>query len=174
MAKKRKFIAYRRIERPYTRKSKYREKSFVRTTPANRIVRYEMGNPTGKFQYKLHLISDTDLQIRDLALESMRLTSNRLLEKTLGRVNYFLKIMVYPHHVLRENPLAAGAGADRMSTGMKHSFGKSIGIAARIKKGQKIMTVAVNKSGLATAKKALIRAKQKLPNSYHIIAEKIA
>jgi ribosomal protein L16/L10AE len=43
-----------------------------------------------------------------------------------------------PHHTLRENPLAAGAGADRLSTGMKHSFGKTIGTACQVHKGKVI------------------------------------
>ena len=42
MAKLRKFSAYRRIERPYTRKSKYRKKSFIRATPTNKIIRFDI------------------------------------------------------------------------------------------------------------------------------------
>ena len=42
MAKLRKAVAYRKVERPYTRKSKYRQKSFVRATPNNLIVKYEV------------------------------------------------------------------------------------------------------------------------------------
>ena len=80
-------------------------------------------------------------------------------------------IRVYPHHILRENPLAAGAGADRMSTGMKHSFGKSIGIAAQVRKGQTLFQIQVNKEHLDTAKKALKLAGSKLPCSTSIEIE---
>jgi len=166
MAKLRKFVAYRRLERPYTRKSKYRAKSYVRSTPVCKIVRHMMGNPQkNDFRYKLLLRSKETLQIRDVSLEAARLVSNRHLEKVVGKQNFKYSFRVYPHHHLRENPLAAGAGADRMSTGMKMSFGKVIGIAARIKKNQPIFELNVNKEHLNDAKEALRRASCKLPKT---------
>lgn len=168
MAKLRKFCSYRRVERPFTRKSKYRKKAFIKAVPHLRIVRFDMGNPKKRFDTVLELVSKDALQIRQNALESARLTSNRLLEKTLGNPAFYLKLNVYPHHVLRENPLASGAGADRMSTGMKKSFGKSIGIAARIRKGQAVFKLAVDKANIKTARLALERAAKKLPCSYTI------
>ncbi len=128
-----------------------------------------MGDPRKKFNYTLELVSKTDLQIRHDAIESARQTSNRVLENELGKMGYFMKIMIYPFHVLRENPLASGAGADRMSTGMKMSFGKAIGAAAQVKKGQKVCIVRVNKKGIETAKSALKRVSKKIPNSYSIL-----
>ena len=172
MAKTRKFCAYRTVERPYTRYSKFKSKSFVRARPVCRVVRFDMGNDKKKFEYTLELKSKKDLQIRDLAIESARLTCNRVLENEVGKKNYKLKIMIYPHHVLRENPLAAGAGADRMSTGMKHSFGKPIGIAAQVKKGKSLFKVDVNKEHLPLAKKALKRALHKVPCSCTIVETK--
>ena len=73
-----------------------------------------------------------------------------------------------PHHILRENPLASGAGADRMSTGMAHSWGKPISLAARVHEGQDIMVLDVTKDMLENAKKALKRASYKLPCSCRI------
>lgn len=134
-----------------------------------KIVRFEMGNPNGKFDSIVRLTSKRSMNIRHNAFESARMTSNSLLEKNLGKA-YHLKIKVYPFHVLRENPLAAGAGADRMSTGMKKSFGKSIGSAARIKEGQTLMEVRINKENLSLARKALNRASKKFPCSCKIIA----
>ena len=113
--------------------------------------------------YTLNLISKADLQIRHNALEAARQSCNRLLEKTLGKMNYYFHVRVYPHHILRENPLASGAGADRMSTGMKCSFGKAIGIAARIKKGQTILCVSTGKANIKVARTALKRAQNKFP-----------
>ena len=168
MAKKRKFCAYRALERPYTRFSKFKKMSYVKAKPVCRIVRFITGPTSKKFAYHLELISKTSLQIRDNAIESARLTSNRLLEGALGKSGFRMIIRVYPHHILRENPLAAGAGADRMSTGMKCSFGKTIGIAAQVKKGQPIISIDVNKGGLELAKRALKRASHKLPNSFII------
>ena len=109
MARIRKFCAYRRIERPYTRKSKYKEKSFIKANPVSKIVRYDMGNKKKKFTNRIRLISKINLQIRHNAIESARQTTNRHLEKYVGKTNFFFKIPIYPHHVLRENPLAAGA-----------------------------------------------------------------
>lgn len=169
MAKTRKFCAYRRLERPYTRFSKFRAKSYIRARPNCRVVRFDMGTDAKEFSTVLDLVVKDDLQIRDNALESARQTSNRVLEKKIGKNEYKYKMMVYPHHVLRENPLASGAGADRMSTGMKCSFGKAIGIAAQLKKGQAIFRVMVNRPNVATARVALKRASQKLPCTCSIV-----
>ena len=168
MAKKRKFCAYRGLERPYTRFSKFKKMSYVKAKPVCRIVRFVVGPSTKKFQYILSLIAKSSLQIRDNALESARLSSNRILEGSLGKTGFRMTIRAYPHHILRENPLAAGAGADRMSTGMQKSFGKTIGVAAQVKKGKPIFSVEVDKNGLDLAKKALKRASCKLPCSCHI------
>ena len=165
MARLRKFVAYRGIERPYTRTSKFKAKSYIRMTPSPKVVRFETGDARKSFKYTLNLLSKSDLQIRDNALESARQTSNKLLESYLGLNGFHLRVKVYPYHVLREHALAAGAGADRFSSGMAHSFGKPIGIAARIKKGQAIFQVSVNKENLDVAKQALERASKKLPCS---------
>ena len=119
----------------------------------------------------VHLVSKKHIQIRDHALESARQTTNRWLEKTVGKGLYFFKIRTYPHHILRENPLAAGAGADRLSTGMSHSYGKSIGRAAQVKEGQQIITVQVDKSKVREAKLALSKAAYKLPVSCKVVIE---
>lgn len=174
MVKLRKFVAYRRIERPYTRKSKFREKSYIKVTPHSKVVRYDMGNLSKKFPHHVDLVSKDNLQIRHNAIESARLTSNRTLEAALGKSGYYMKIRIFPHHVLRENPLASGAGADRMSTGMKMSFGKPIGVAARVKKGQVLFSISVEKQNLKLAKTALKKAGYKLPCTSQIIERKEA
>jgi len=170
MARLRKGVAYRRLERPYTRISKYKKRSFIKTSYNTRIIKFVMGNLTKEnFQYRIMLQPKMDLQIRDNSMESARLTSNRLLEKTLGNQNYFLRINKYPHHILRNNPIASGAGADRFSTGMKKSFGKPIGQAAQYKKGETICEVFVDKRNLETAKLAMKRASQKIATSCHVV-----
>lgn len=171
MARLRKFVAYRALERPYTRVSKYKKKSFIKTKTNIKVVRFNTGNLKKKFPYSLHLIAKDSLQVRDNALESGRQTCNRLLETTLGLAGYFMQLRPYPFHILRENPLASGAGADRFSTGMQKSFGKPTGSAARIKRGQKIVTVSVNQRDLKLAKKALDRFRKKVPGSYLIEIE---
>ena len=185
MAKLRKGISYSktfvrnkgakkvRLERAYTRKSKYRSKSFIRAAPRNRIIRFEGGNIKKKFEYQLDLVSKEIVQIRDNAVEAARQTSNRFLERNVGKTEFFSKIRIYPHHVLRENPLASGAGADRMSTGMKKSFGKNIGLAAQVKKGQVLYSLYVNEDNLEKGRTALNKLAHKLPCKCTISIEKI-
>jgi large subunit ribosomal protein L10e len=168
MARIRKFCAYRRLERPYTRTSKFRAKSYVRAKPVCRVVRFDMGDLSKTFEYSILLRSSDALQIRDNAIEAARQTSNRLLQKKIGKGGWMMKIRMYPHHILRENPLASGAGADRMSTGMARSFGKPIGIAARVMKNQIMFQVDTSKEFLDVAKDSLRRAGTKLPCSTHM------
>ena len=163
MAKLRKFVSYRRLERPYTRVSKYREKSFIRTTHNSKVVLFDMGNPRKEFNYKITLHVNSNLQIRDNALESAREATNRVMEKSAGVPNYHFKVNVYPFQILRENPLAQGAGADRFSTGMQKAFGKPIGQAIRAKKGMILFTISTDKDFISTAKDALHTAGTKLP-----------
>jgi large subunit ribosomal protein L10e len=165
MAKLRKFSAYRRVERPYTRVSKYKKKGYIRMTPNPKVVRFTTGTSSKTFSHSIRLNSKARLQIRDNALESARQVSNRLLETKLGPTFYRMNLKVYPFHILRENTLASGAGADRFSTGMAHSFGVPIGIAAQVKKGQTIFQVDTDEKNVLLAKEALNRAASKLPCS---------
>ena len=165
MARLRTFTSYRNLKRPYTRTSKFKAEAYIKMTPNVKIARFDTGDSRKAFQYTLNLLSKADLQIRDNALESARQTSNKLLETYLGLSGFHLKVKVYPHHILREHALASGAGADRFSSGMAHSFGKPAGVAARIKKGQAIFQVSVDKQNLGVAKQALERASKKLPCS---------
>ncbi len=178
MAKLRKAVAYRRLERPYTRKSKYRALNYVRASPHNLIVKYAMGNYNKKYSHKVELVSNADIQLRHNSIESARKSANKLLE-TKCTNNYSFTVRMFPHHVLRENPLASGAGADRMSTGMSMSFGKAIGIAAQVKKGKTIMEVHVDEKDANTAKEAMRRAQCKYPmrcliNISKIVEPKVA
>jgi large subunit ribosomal protein L10e len=173
MAKLRKGSAYNQVlKRPYTRKSKYRAKNFIRSAPHSKVVRYIMGSPNKKFEYTLTLISKEELQIRDNALESSRQSCNKWLETKAGKTEYFLQLRKHPHHMLRDNVLASGAGADRMSTGMAGSYGKVIGRAAQVKKLDVLYVCGVDKKSLPIAKQALIRCKNKLPCKCQIIETK--
>ena len=85
MARLRKATAYAQHKRPYTRISKFRKKSYIRARPNINIVKYDMGDPSRSYSFRTDLISTKDLNIRHNALESARQTSNRVLEKTLGK-----------------------------------------------------------------------------------------
>lgn len=157
---------YRRLERPYTRKK------FMGGIPGSRVVHYEMGNLTDEFPVSLSLLADEACQIRHTALESARISSNRYLINELGRMNYNLKLRVYPHQVLRENKQATGAGADRVSDGMRKAFGKAVGTAARVKRNQKIFTVSSQPDDFLKMKNALKKASIKLPTPCSIVIDK--
>jgi len=166
MAKLRKWCAYRTIERPYTRFSKYRKKAFVRARPGKKVIKFDMGNIKAdkeSFPVCVSLISKELTNVRSNAIEASRITALKRLEGKLGRLGFVFKILMVPHHAIRENPLAAGAGADRLSTGMKHSFGKIIAMAARIEAKKVLMQVWVYAEGEAIARDALKAASKKLP-----------
>jgi large subunit ribosomal protein L10e len=150
----------------------YTRKEYVKGVPGLRVTFFDMGNPKGDFPVEISLISKEAGQIRHNALEAARVAANRLLEKQVGKDNYHLKLRVYPHHVLRENPMAVGAGADRISDGMRLAFGRPIGAAARVQAGQKLMTVRVAKEFAPLAKEALRRAAGKLPMPCSLEVEK--
>lgn len=174
MAKLRRFRAYRPLERPYTRVSKFKKKSFIRMTPQRKVTRFDMGDTAKQFGYTLDLVPKDSLQIRQEAMESARQTSVRLLEKKLAKSGFHFKIRKYPYHILREKSLALGAGADRVSTGMQKPFGKPTGLAVQLKAGDRFFTVQVDEPALETAKIALKKASKKMPCSFSIVVSKNA
>src|SRR5208283_2166065 len=126
---------------PYTRKSKKKNRSYIKAVPPSKIVKFTMGDQKGfkegKFPYQLTVVSAEDIQIRHNALEACRQYLNKVLDETLlGK--YLFRIYPYPHHIQRENKMLTGAGADRMQTGMQLSFGKAVGRSAILKKGSKM------------------------------------
>ncbi len=171
MAKLRKGVSYRKLERPNTRVSKFKNKSFVRMTPTIKIVRFDMGDVRKDFEFSFHLVPKSSVQIRQEALESARQAAVRILEGNIGKTGFHFKIRKFPYHILRENPLAAGAGADRMSTGMQKSFGKPIGVACQVFSGDRLLTVSVDRQYVQVAKTALLKAAKKLPTSFLIETE---
>jgi len=171
MAKLRKGRSYSKDTkgRPYTRKSKYRNLSYVRSTPTCKVTRFDSGGANRGLTHKAVLVSDYSVHLRHNCIESARVAVQRALDKDLPKTDYHFRIKAYPHHHLRENPLASGAGADRMSTGMKKSFGKVIGLAAKVKRDQEIMEVWVKEKDLIKAKNALQKANCKLPKKCRAI-----
>ena len=153
---------------PYTREE------YIRSIPPVQIPKFELGNIKGSFEVELRLVTTRPGQIRANALEAARQQANKYLEKRLGSQNYHMRIMTYPHHILRENKMIAAAGADRLQDGMRLAFGTPIGRAARVSVGQTVILVRVNKEYVDEAKKALIRAKSKLPLPCRIVIAQIA
>jgi large subunit ribosomal protein L10e len=162
----------RKKKRPYTRVSKRKpRKSYVTGVPYPRIHIFEMGKKDGKFKTVLYLVAKDAVQIRDNALESARIVSSKYLATKLGHDGFFMKILVYPHQVLREHSIAMGAGADRYSQGMAHAFGRPSGLAVQTKVGQRLILVRTKKASIKVAKEALKRASSKLSSRTKIEVE---
>ncbi len=161
---------YRGWQRPYTRQSQRKpRKGYVKGVPKPKITEFELGTK-GDYKNKVFLLAKRSVQIRHNALESARVSAVQTMEKNIGKgATYFLKIRVFPHQVLRENALATGAGADRFQQGMRQSFGKPIGTAARVREGQTVMEIRTNNPDVG--KMALKKASYKLPTPCKIIVE---
>lgn len=174
MAGLRKGHCYNKIERPYTRKSKFKKKGYIKAVPTVKVVRYAAGDPKKSFEYRVSLYTKSDVQIRHNAIESARQIINRHLNDKIGNANYYFQINMYPHHILRENKMLGGAHADRLQTGMAHSFGKAIGLAAQAKKGKVLFSVRVNFDKISAASEVLKKAVTRIPCKCGVTIEKLA
>lgn len=150
----------------------YTRKEYLGGIPNLRIVRFETGNRKAKFPMTLTLICHERCHIRHNALEAARVTATRHMTKHVGPQAFHLKIRIYPHIVLRENKQATGAGADRISQGMRGSFGKNVGTAARVYEGQKLISIHIDPKSYPRAKDALRKASMKFPSPCSIVVER--
>ena len=161
----------------YRKQSKvsYTRRDYVTGIPASQIVRHIMGDvhkSPKDYPVKVCLKVEESCQLRHISLEAARLTSNRHLVSELGEENYTLLLNKFPHQILRENKVATGAGADRVSDGMRLSFGKPVGTAARVNKGDIVFTIYCGVDQVNAAKEALRRAYNKLSPPCRIVVER--
>lgn len=152
-------------------KKAYTRREYMGGVPGSKIVTFDIGNLSGEFPTEISLEVLEGCQIRHTALEAARVAINRRLAAEVGRTNYLMKVRTYPHHVLRENKQATGAGADRVSEGMRLAFGKAVGSAARVRPRQKIVSVFTFPQYTDKAKDALKHGAYKLPSPARIIIE---
>jgi len=146
----------------------YTRREYMGGVPNSRITQFEMGYKKGDFPIEMQLIAENGVCIRHTALEAARIACNRTIQKKAGTQGYFMKIHIFPHEVIRENKMATGAGADRISSGMRNAFGKAIGTAARVKSGQIIITLKVGRAHFKEAKIALWKAGLRIPTTFRI------
>ena len=148
---------YRKVEgQVYTRQE------YMGGIPTCRVTQFDTGNLHQAFPVNLSLSTEEAAQVRDSALEAARVSAVRVLEKTAPN-EFHLKVRRYPHQILREHKMAMGAGADRISDGMRRAFGKAVGHAVRAEIGSELLTVYTTEAHLADAKEALRKASHKLP-----------
>ncbi|MFH1835050.1 MAG: 50S ribosomal protein L16 [Methanobacteriota archaeon] len=158
----------------YSRVSNNPADSFITGIPGSKITRFDMGNVSGTFDSTLAIAVKDDIIIRHNSIEAARIVIQKKIEKAIGAANYHFKINVYPHHIIRENTMATGAGADRVQDGMRKSYGKPIGRAARVYKSQPVFTVYFNHTDerFNRVKDALKAASKKLPGNFSFVEKR--
>ena len=161
---------YRDIDKPaYTRRE------YITGIPGSKIAQYKMGNREAEgddYPIQISLVVEESVQIRHGSLEAARLSANRHLIQELGEGNYKMILRKFPHQVLRENKQATGAGADRVSDGMRQSFGKIVGTAARIQSGERLFTAWCEPEQADAVKEAYRRAYNKITPPCRIEVER--
>ena len=144
------------------------KKNYIRALPHTSLLVFNMGVDKDNYDLKATLNTTYPIQLRSNALEAARQIINKYLEIKIPG-GYYFKILVYPHNVIREHKMATGAGADRISQGMSHAFGKPIGLAARLIKDQPVFMVKTSKQNMPFVREAFSRARSKLSGSYKVV-----
>jgi large subunit ribosomal protein L10e len=161
---------YRDIDKPaYTRRE------YITGIPGSKIAQHKMGDKhkaPEDYPVQISLVVEETVQLRHGSLEASRLSANRYLIQELGENNYKMILRKFPHQVLRENKQATGAGADRVSDGMRQAFGKIVGTAARIQAGERLFTAYCDVDQAETVKEAYRRAYNKITPSCRIVVER--
>ena len=161
---------YRELSKP-----SYTRRDYVTGIPGSKIAQHNMGNlQTGPQDYpvQISLRLEEECQVRHGSLESARLSANRVMLKQVGQENYKMVLRKFPHQILRENKQATGAGADRVSDGMRQAFGKVVGNAARIGAGERIFTAWCHPDDAPVVKDAFRRAYNKMTPPCRIVVER--
>ena len=177
MAHKRPWHCYSKwSRRPFQyKRSANRRREYARGGAQSKIQRYWGGNkeaPWENFDLVIGLKVNNQIQISSNALEAIRITINGALQKYLGRQNYRLRIRPKPFQKYRENRMLAFAGADRVQSGMRNSFGRSTGVCARVKAGQIIAEVGTNLRNLSLVRDRMRVASMKISSACQIVVLK--
>ena len=161
---------YRDIDKPaYTRRE------YITGIPGSKIAQHQMGDKEADpddYPVQISLVVEESVQLRHGSMEASRLSANRHLIKELGEGNYKMVLRKFPHQVIRENKQATGAGADRVSDGMRQSFGKIVGTAARIQSGEQLFTAYCDVDQADAVKEAYRRAYNKITPPCRIKVER--
>ena len=161
---------YREIDKPaYTRRE------YITGIPGSKIAQHKMGDidaDPDDYPVQMSLVLEEECQLRHGSMEASRLSANRHLIKEFGEGNYKMILRKFPHQVIRENKQATGAGADRVSDGMRQAFGKIVGTAARIQKGDRLFTAWCEVDQAPEVKEAFRRAYNKISPPCRITVER--
>jgi len=151
---------YRKIDKP-----SYTRRDYVTGIPGSKIAQHQMGDlqaDADDYPVQISLVPGEECQLRHGSMEAARLSANRHLIKELGEGNYKMTLRKFPHQIIRENKQATGAGADRVSDGMRQAFGVPVGTAARIYPGERLFTAWCEVEQAEAVKEAFRRAYNKI------------
>jgi len=170
MAHKRPWHCYSKwTRRPFQyKRSSNRRREYARGGAQSKIVRFWGGNldiAWEDWELCVGLKVNSQIQISSNALEAIRITINGVLQRQLGRQNYRLRIRPKPFQKYRENRMLAFAGADRVQSGMRNSFGRSTGVCARVRAGQIVVDIGTHLRNLPVVRDRLRVASMKIPSS---------
>ena len=143
--------------------------------PDAKIRTYDLGSKkkhVDEFPLAIHCVSQELEQISSEALEAARIQANKYMVKNANKESFHLRIRVHPFHVLRVNKMLSCAGADRLQTGMRQSWGKPYGLAARVRIGQILLSLRTLNRLKDTAHEALRRAKFKFSGRQVLVHSK--
>merc|ERR1712176_935474 len=150
----------------------YIKSKYCRGVPDPKIRIHDAGNKKARcddFPILVYLKSLNKEQIGAETLETARITANKYMMINAGKDNYHYRIMIHPYNVLRINKMLSCAGADRLQTGMRNSFGKPNGLCARVGFGQRVLAIRTKPQFAKHAVEALRRAKHKFPGKYEVV-----
>ena len=159
-----------------TRKSKKHQLSYIKAVPPQKIVKFNMGDvqgfESGKFDWKITMSTEENIQIRDLSLEATRQCIHKGMTDVLQK-NYFLRCNCYPHNIIRNNRVfSGGSKGERVQTGMSKSFGTPEGRTAVLKKGSPVFTAYFSGDLIIPQVRGIFKtASPKLPCKIKIIYE---
>jgi large subunit ribosomal protein L10e len=177
MAHKRPWHCYSKWNRrPYQHKrSANHRREYARGGAQSKITRYWGGNMEvdwDDWEIVLGLRVAKQIQVSSNALEAIRITVNSPLQKILGRTNYRMRVRSKPFQKYRENRMLAFAGADRVQSGMRNSFGRSTGMCARVRAGSIIVDVGTHLKNLQVVRDRLRVASMKISCSGQVVVLK--
>jgi len=174
MAQKRPWHCYSKWNRrPYQHKrSANHRREYARGGAESKIARFWGGNTKvawDDWDIVVGLKISKQIQISSNALEAIRISVNSPLQDKVGRTNYRMRIRPKPFQKYRENRMLAFAGADRVQSGMRNSFGRSTGVCARVRAGAIIIDVGTHIKNLDVVRERLRIASMKISCGAQIV-----
>lgn len=147
------------------KRSRSHRKEFVRGGADPKIRIYDMGERSkslNSYDARIGLVITHDRRVSHLTMEAIRITINRRLVEALGKDGFHLRIRSHPYDVYREHAMMSFAGADRISSGMRQSFGRPVGKCCRLKARTIMAECGVPLKAIEEAKKAFKIAASKV------------